>query len=396
MLSALRVVRRAVLAIALVACAGVLAGCYGAPGYALARVSCRSSGPCVAVGVHVYYPCHPTSSTCFFYTQTPWAIRWNGATKTTEIPPGRSAPTTGWGSALTGVSCTATTCLAVGYLGTCDGTACGLGSPGDFATPISDVWSGGGWKEVTPPSKNGTAQLESVSCPPTGACFAVGYYENGLTLTALAYRWDGSWSIQPAPSPGSFARLDDVSCSSATSCTAVGVSSNGTLAEHWNGTKWTLQGTPNPSGGSNPALTSVSCVPSGVCTAVGQYTTSDGEAVLAERWNGTTWRIQPAPSPNAGNIQVTGVSCATGSACMAVGTSVPSVSNPGPDSPFAEQWTAAGGWSILSTPTVAEQNTELAGVSCSAATACVAVGSSDVDSSSTFVVRWDGTSWTIQ
>jgi hypothetical protein len=255
---------------------------------------------------------------------------------------------------------------------------------------------------------NATAQLQAVSCPATGNCFVVGYYEGGETPVTLAYRWNGSWAAQRVPSPGSEAELTSVSCSSATACEAVGWYSNTVgvdlpLAERWNGTRWAWQGIPNPSAATTADLTGVSCVPSGVCTAVGYYTTNGGgspvENALAERWNGTRWTIQPVPTPSGnGAPYLASVSCATGTTCMAVGTADGAISGgSGPPSPIAEQWTAASGWSIVSAPTVGQQDTELYGVSCSAANACIAVGNTAPGGGTlaAFDERWDGTSWTI-
>ena len=96
------------------------------------------------------------------------------------------------------------------------------------------------------------------------------------------------WSIQHTPNPagGSGSILNGVSCTSASACTAVGDSSNGTatvtLAERWNGTRWSIQTTPNPAGGSNSMLNGVSCASATACTAVG----GSSNGTLAEGWNG--------------------------------------------------------------------------------------------------------------
>jgi hypothetical protein len=91
-----------------------------------------------------------------------------------------------------------------------------------------------------------------------------------------------------------------------------------TLAERWNGTTWTVQPTPSL---ANSSLRSVSCSSDTACTAVGYY--KDAGAVtrtLAERWNGTSWTIQPsADSSNGQDSYLFGVSCTSATACMAVG-----------------------------------------------------------------------------
>jgi len=148
----------------------------------------------------------------------------------------------------------------------------------------------------------------------------------------LAERWNGTaWAIEPTPNPaGSTAsELNGVSCTSATSCTAVGYysASSGlaeTLAERWNGTAWTVQATPNPSSaqGNYSALYGVSCASATSCTAAGDYDNSaTGITVtLAEHWNGTAWALQATPNPHAAETsRLEGVSCTSASACTAAG-----------------------------------------------------------------------------
>ena len=100
------------------------------------------------------------------------------------------------------------------------------------------------------------------------------------------------WTIQPTPNPSQGGGgLSGVSCTSAAACTAVGGSSAGALAERWNGTRWSIQSTPNPAQGGG-FLTSVACTSASACTAVGV----SNARTLAERWNGTTWTIKRTPT----------------------------------------------------------------------------------------------------
>ncbi len=64
-----------------------------------------------------------------------------------------------------------------------------------------------------------------------------------------------------------------MSCTSGTSCTAVGSLSNTGLAEHWDGTSWTVQPTPVPKHGTATYadLLGISCLSATYCTAVGLY-----------------------------------------------------------------------------------------------------------------------------
>jgi hypothetical protein len=79
-----------------------------------------------------------------------------------------------------------------------------------------------------------------------------------------------------------------VSCASAAACSAVGFYDNAgaavTLAEHWDGTKWTIQTTLNPSGAQASLLIGASCRSVTACTAVGNYHDSGGSHLtLAEQ-----------------------------------------------------------------------------------------------------------------
>jgi hypothetical protein len=116
---------------------------------------------------------------------------------------------------------------------------------------------------------------------------------------------------------------------SATVCTAVGYfynSSSGvdpTSTLRWNGTSWSIQPFPNPAGATGSGLVGVSCTSSTACTAVGAFYNSAGVPVtLAERWNGTSWSIQPNPAP-AGEkeSQLNSVSCPSTTNCATVGYS---------------------------------------------------------------------------
>jgi mannosyltransferase OCH1-like enzyme len=169
-----------------------------------------------------------------------------------------------------------------------------------------------------------------VSCSSPTACTAVGHFVTAgpAASKTLAERWNGTkWTIQPTPSPGTSPELDAVSCPSLTACTAVGsyVAKSGaekTLAERWNGTTWTIQSSPNPAVIS-ATLLGVSCPSRTDCTAVGRSDTNpEGTAAktLAERWNGTTWTIQATANP-AGSVSslLDADSCSSPAACTAVG-----------------------------------------------------------------------------
>ena len=193
------------------------------------------------------------------------------------------------------------------------------------------VTAASGWSIQPTPNPTGGSDvvLNGVSCASASACTAVGGSSNGTTMVTLAERWNGTtWSIQHTPNPtgGSLIILNGASCASASACTAVGTYSNGTmnvmLAERWNGTRWSIQHPSSPSGSQASTLAGVSCVSATACTAVGNYNNGTTRVALAEGWNGTKWSIQTTPNPAGGsNSMLNGVSCASATACTAVGGS---------------------------------------------------------------------------
>jgi hypothetical protein len=136
---------------------------------------------------------------------------------------------------------------------------------------------------------------------------------------------------------------------SASACTAAG-NLNGTahagsttLIERWNGTTWTVQPTPKLSGGQGSFFNGVACTAS-ACTAAGLYLTPSGPLTLAERWTGAGWHIQNTPTPSqAFDIAPPAVACPSASACMAVAgynTNTPNLT-------LAEQWNGNGQGALL-------------------------------------------------
>jgi hypothetical protein len=344
-------------------------------------VSCTSATSCTAVGSFI------TSAR----TLVTLAETWNGTSWTIQATP---TPTGAQNSSLSGVSCTsATSCTAVGNYTNSGGTE----------VTLAETWNGTTWTAQTTPNPTGTsASLSGTSCTSGTACTAVGSYvsSSGIYMM-LAERWDGSkWTIQATPNPSNAPNfLYGVSCTSTTGCTAVGYynGSGGdqlTLAVRWDGTNWTIQSTPDPSGGRESSLSGASCTAPAACTAVGYYVNTTGhQLMLAERWDGVAWTVQTTPNPTGAQFSsLSGVSCTSATACTAVGSYANSAGLT-----LAERWNGTT-WTVQPTPNPTGTSPSLYGVSCTSATACIAVGSY-IDSTGnrvTLAERWDGTNWTIQ
>ena len=302
-----------------------------------------------------------------------------------SVVPGPSPPGLSTG-ALSGVSCVSPqACTAVG-------ASTAQVGPANEVT-LAERWDGTSWRiEPTPNPAAARSELSSVSCGSATECVAVGSYTNSTgDQFVLAEQWNGTrWTIEPTPAPAQGQdELSSVSCVSATACTAVGYSGGSVLAEGWNGTRWTIEPTQG-SGFGNAAFSGVSCTSPTACTAVGQ---SNGNPVaVAARWNGNAWAIQPTPGPAKTQASsFSSVSCSSASACTAVGYYNP---QGGGDFSLAEGWNGKS-WTVEPTPTTARgASPDLAGISCSTAIACTAVGpytSGDATSHVTWAERWNGT-----
>jgi len=117
---------------------------------------------------------------------------------------------------------------------------------------------------------------------------------------------------------------------------------------------------------------------------------------LAEIWNGSKWRIASTPDPaHYTGSQLRGVSCTSATACVAVGFSVLGNERRARTmSAFAERWNGVK-WTLQPVTKVKHAIfTQLFGVSCTSPKACTAVGSSNADAS--LVERWNGSVWKVQ
>jgi len=203
----------------------------------LAGLACFSSRNCMAVGNY--------RSASGRYL--PFAARWHdGRWKLLTTPAVRKQRFT----VFQGISCpTATRCVAVGA--TEDNT------PSRFFHAFAEVWSGGKWHVST--LRRTPSLFFGVSCPASNRCFASGdTFPSGARFAhPLIETWNGrNWTTQhpvQTQAPRSGDVLLHVSCVTRSRCEAVGFSfnpnvrnSDRTLAEMWNGHRWTVQTTANP------------------------------------------------------------------------------------------------------------------------------------------------------
>ncbi len=386
-------------------------------------------------------------------------------------------------------------------------TACVTVRPGrsEEEPSIVERWNGTEWqvqKTPTPEHEGHPARLTTLrglSCPSTAECTIVGSDRYGEGLFSLAEHWNGAeWLIQPTPNPSGLQvlepELETVSCSSASSCTAAGKDTNEEdFAEHWNGVEWTVEQSAATVGNTVPR--GISCVEpeEEVCIFVGLTNTGRGFMPLIEQeaitvpfvereettnigetsatlngavnpngekakyyfeygttstygtktaeasaGTGTTkksrsksitgltanttyhyrvvatnshganygpdqtfttlgWRTTATPTPeNTENSYLTDVSCTAPTACIAVGKYSPNANET--DKLLSETWNGSE-WSLRLLPNPAgKEKTALYGVSCASTSSCVAVGYYENNSGVvlSLVESWNGTEWKIQ
>jgi hypothetical protein len=232
---------------------------------------------------------------------------------------------------------------------------------------LIEGWDGTSWSLLESPNPAGATDsvLIGVSCSTAIACTAVGTYSNGpgTYLPLAEARSSSGWAIQAAPLPaaaGNIARFTTVSCSAATACTALGVLAGAFVlpagfAERWDGSTWTVQPIASPATAASVVLSGITCAASTDCIAVGDYTpfASQASFTLAEAWDGTGWTVQPSPNPpGAHGSTLAAVSCPTTTDCTAVGSSFSGGPNGGdtPPAALAERYTAPMPTSLTAAP----------------------------------------------
>lgn len=286
---------------------------------------------------------------------------------------------------LNGVSCTGRAfCIAVGNY---DDTVTNV------LNNAADRWDGSRWRKLAVPNVSGQNNvpqdnnLSAVSCTRPGFCMAVGSL--GATLSqSLAERWNGTrWTTVPIPDLNAPSALTSVSCTSGSFCMAAGYSgavvNRQPLMLSWNGTSWSSVTVPDP---GNAQLAAVTCISNVFCIAVGGFGSA---GALAERWNGVSWTRVPAASPGTDANFLFGVSCGNARFCMAVGFKNYGLN----DHVLTEGWNGSR-FKGVAAPTPRTQSL-LAGVSCTSGKFCAAVGTYDTTANigQSLTEEWNGSRW---
>ncbi len=156
-----------------------------------------------------------------------------------------------------------------------------------------------------------------------------------------------------------------------------------------------VQATPNEEGATNATITGISCATSTACIAVANFSSPVvHHGAYALKFAGTGWTYQAVARPEGADaFSLNSVSCSSHIACTAVG----SYNNPeGIEVPLVETWNGTE-WSVLRPPVPAGATSAMfESVSC-VTKMCAAVGSSvGVGGTSALTETSSGSEWKIQ
>ena len=129
----------------------------------------------------------------------------------------------------------------------------------------------------------------------------------------------------PRPAAGDAWAVGEISC---------GCGPGLSLTERWNGKAWKQVASPSPGGGAG--LSDVAVVSARIAWAVGETGSGDGPTkTLTLRWDGTAWRKVPAPSRGA-SASLSAVAVTSSRNAWAVGAT--SVVNHGSSTTVILRW----------------------------------------------------------
>jgi hypothetical protein len=218
-----------------------------------------------------------------------------------------------------------------------DAWAVGSWSPIEHVPPVYPLiehWNGAKWS-IVPAPRSATGGLGAVAAISPTQAWALG---GGGVM-----HWDGTrWQYLPSPPrTGLGTDLTGMAVISARDIWlmgAKGMEKYRALAEHWDGSKWTIVPTPNAINGRtrNNNLYAVGGSSSSNVWAVGWYQSGPlgiDHSTLVEHWDGTRWRVQPSPDGprSRADSQLFAVAALSRTSAWAAG------SNEGPV-PLIERW----------------------------------------------------------
>ena len=185
----------------------------------------------------------------------------------------------------------------------------------DATLTFAEHYNGSKWTVVRTPNAGPNFDSFYGVAASQGRAWAVGEHLNSdYQDRALIETWNGkSWSIADNPQPGSVRdMLFGASAVSPSDVWVVGDQEGGngrfeTLAEHWDGSTWTVVPTPDPGSGGNHLYAVDAVSPDDVWTAGQQLGDEFPDQGLVEHWDGHSWSVVDLPVSADASVMLTGI-----------------------------------------------------------------------------------------
>ena len=224
---------------------------------------------------------------------------------------------------------------------------------------LIEQWNGKAWTVVTAPTlPNEDIYLNGVTAIAADDVWAAGgEFNNSGVQTPVTMHFNGKkWSIVNLPAVGQYGTtLVQIVGTSPTDAWAIGDSwtssqhnDYATLAEHWNGKKWSVVATPNTSGIDNVFNSAVAISAKDVW-AIGDYWNGSIFQTLTEHYNGAKWSIIASPNLGTGGNGLYATTALSTKAVWAVGQVY---GTSGAAKTFGIKWNGAK-WTVQKTVDVA-------------------------------------------
>ncbi|HEV2242303.1 MAG TPA: alkaline phosphatase family protein [Streptosporangiaceae bacterium] len=245
------------------------------------------------------------------------------------------------------------------------------GSPPEPRSMTTRAPSGGGWTvQRTQLLGTNDNSLGAVAGSSPHDVWAVGDFlpdaknsNQDATLTFAEHYNGVTWSVVRTPNLGpNFASFYGVAAKGGRAW-AVGERLNAdyqdrALIEVWNGARWTIADNPQP-GSVRDMLFGASAVSPSDVWVVGDREGGNGLfETLAEHWNGRRWSVVPTPDPGSTGNHLYAVDAVARDDVWAVGQRL---GTQAPDQPLVEHWNGHR-WSVVSTPVSTVSSVMLEGV----------------------------------
>ncbi len=272
----------------------------------------------------------------------------------------------------------------------------------DATLTFAEHYNGSKWTVVRTPNTGPNFNSFYGVAASQGRAWAVGERLNSSYQDrALIETWNGKkWSIADNPQPGSVRdMLFGASALSPSDVWVVGdqEGSHGvfeTLAEHWDGTRWTVVPTPDPGSGGNHLYAVDAVSPDDVWAAGQQLGTQAPDNGLVEHWDGHSWSVVTLPPSTSASVMLDGIAATPDGQVYAAGEA---------DSPWQGgrpliEYYSDGTWQAATIPASAGSIwTNLWGITVADGTAW-AVGTyvdPKTDNNNTLILDGNGANWAV-